>query len=67
MITVYACVLGGMPKPFTGESFTVGQIKTAMALENYTAKVNGDSVDTDTQLENGNLVVFTQAVKGGNN
>lgn len=49
----------------TTQASTIGELKAALSLQNYTAMVNGVSKPDSHQLEEGNFVTFAPAVKGG--
>ena len=44
---------------------TIGELKTELGLENYSASVNGSSQDDSYQLSDAQLVTFAPSVKGG--
>lgn len=56
---------GGSKQVLDGVN-TVKDAFTALKLEgNYTAAINGDPADMDDSLDDGDVVSFAQAVKGG--
>jgi len=61
---VTACVLGGDPVVLNGVD-TVGDVKTELVVEGYTATVNGEPADDDFVLEDYEFVSLSPAVKGG--
>lgn len=64
MASVVGCVLGGDPKRVTAD--TVEEVKSALGLEgNYTAMVNGENADLESELVDEDFVSFSPAVKGG--
>ena len=64
MAQVAAKVMGGSLQEKDAE--TVGDLKESMNLEgNYSAQVNGEPADDDTQLRDRDFVTFTKSVKGG--
>lgn len=61
---ITAQVLGGAPKVI--EAGTVQDAMNALGLTgNYSATVNGDAADMDTELNDYEFVSFAPAVKGG--
>ena len=63
MATIIAQVIGGTAKPQTAS--TVGEVKASMNLgDTYQASINGEPVENDTPLEDGNFVTFAAKVKG---
>ena len=44
---------------------TIGELKTELGLENYSASVNGSSQDDSYALSDAQLVTFAPSVKGG--
>ena len=65
MAKVTAQVLGGAPK-ILEDVYTVQEALEALELEgNYVANVNGDTVDMDYELSDGEFLNFATAVKGG--
>jgi len=66
MISVMSKVLGGSAKANElSDEATVGDLKEILGLSKHTASVNGDSVDDDYELSDGDYVNFAEAVKGG--
>lgn len=63
MAKVIVKVLGGSPQE--KEADTVGELREGLSLENYTATVNGETADDETELEDNQLVFFAPSVKGG--
>ena len=64
MAQVAAKVMGGSLQELDAE--TVGELKDIMGLEGtYSAQVNGESADDETQLRSRDFVTFTKSVKGG--
>lgn len=61
---VIAQVLGG-EKKVLDEVNTVGDVKSKLSVTNYTATVNGETQTDGYELEDGDFVSLTQAVKGG--
>lgn len=61
---VVAQVLGGEKKVLDNVN-TVGDVKEELGAEAYTASVNGDPAKNDYQLDDGDFVSLSQAVKGG--
>lgn len=59
-------VLGGQAKTQNlEEGTTIGQLKTTLGYSSHTASVNGSPADDATELNDGDYVNFSQAVKGG--
>lgn len=63
MANIVASVLGGNPKRMDVD--TVGEAKEELNLTNYTASVNGEPADDDTELTDEDFVSFAPSVKGG--
>lgn len=61
---VIAQVLGGEKKILDNVS-TVADVTKQLNVNGYTATVNGDQQGSDYELENGDFVSLSQAVKGG--
>ena len=58
-------VVGGQKKVLDNVE-TISDIKKAVNLEgNYTFLVNGETVSSDYEIEEGDIVTASQAVKGG--
>lgn len=56
----------GGSKQVLDNVFTVQEAFTALKLEgNYTAAINGDPANMTDGLDDGDVVSFAQAVKGG--
>ncbi len=62
MAKVQAQVVGGQIKQL--EADTVGEVKEALNAQTYTATVNGEPANSDTQLEDYEFVSLAPAVKG---
>lgn len=63
---IIAQVLGG-EKKVLDDVHTVGDVTQKLGVSGYTATVNGDQQKADYQLEDGDFVSLSQAVKGGIN
>lgn len=63
MASVTVKVTGGNVQEM--EADTVGDVKARLNLQAYTATVNGEPADDDTDLEDYNFVTLSTAVKGG--
>lgn len=61
---VVAQVLGGEKKVFDDVN-TVKDVTNKLGVTGYTATVNGDQQGPDYQLDDGDFVSLSQAVKGG--
>lgn len=61
---VIAQVLGGEKKVLDNVE-TVGDVKQQLGVTGYTATVNGDTQSDGYDLEDGDFVSLSQAVKGG--
>ncbi len=46
------------------EASTVGELKQALGVANYTATVNGEPQDNDYELQTGEFITLAAAVKG---
>lgn len=47
------------------EASTVGEVKAKMGADGYTAAVNGSPASDGDALNDGDIVTFAKAVKGG--
>jgi hypothetical protein len=65
MAKVIVKVLGSAPREIDADS--VGELKSELGLDSYSASVNGDPADSSTELSEGQLVTFAPSVKGGAN
>lgn len=63
MAKIVVKVLGSAPKEI--DASTVGGVKTALSLSNYTANVNGEPADDNASLSEMDFVTLSPAVKGG--
>jgi hypothetical protein len=63
---VVAQVLGGEKKVFDNVE-TVLDVKQKLGVTGYTATVNGDTESDSYELQDGDFVSLSQAVKGGAN
>lgn len=61
---VIAQVLGGEKKVLDNVS-TVRDAQTRLGAEGYTAAINGSPANVDEALDEGDIVTFSKAVKGG--
>ncbi len=57
-------ILGGSKQVLDNVN-TVGDVKTKLNVQAYTASVNGSPVTDNQELEEGDFVSLSQAVKGG--
>ena len=58
-------VAGGTKSVFDNVE-TVSDVATKLGVgEGYTAAINGDTAELHEQLEDGDMVTFSKAVKGG--
>lgn len=62
MAKIHAQVAGGSIKEI--EADTVGEVKSMMDAEKYTATVNGDPVSDDHELSDFEFVALAPSVKG---
>lgn len=66
MKTVKWSVFGGAVQTKQVEQgCTVADLKEQLNLTNYTATIGGEPAGDEDTLRNNDVVVFTQAVKGG--
>lgn len=63
MAKVIAKVIGGQPKEMDAES--VADLKAQLSLTNYTASVNGSTVEDGYELTDYEFVSLSPSVKGG--
>lgn len=61
---VVAQVLGGEKKVLDDVS-TVAEVTSKLGVSGYTATVNGSQATPDEELQDGDFVSLSQAVKGG--
>lgn len=64
MADVMYQVMGGKKEVAEGVE-TVGELKQKIGKTKLQASVNGDAVDDDYDLEDGDRVTFSEAKKGG--
>lgn len=58
--------VAGGSKQVMDDVYSVGEIKRRLGLtDGYTAALNGDTASDDTNLEEGDMVTLSKAVKGG--
>jgi len=63
MAKVIVKVTGGSAVPHDASS--VSELKSKLNLQGYTASVDGEPANDGDELEDGNYVTFSQAIKGG--
>lgn len=64
--TIVIAIVGGAPKKsveLVGDA-TVGKLRTQLEAGNKLASVNGDASDDAQMLADGDVVTFTEQVKG---
>lgn len=64
--TIVIAIVGGAPKKsveLAGEA-TVGKLRQQLEAGNKLASVNGDPAEDDQALADGDIVTFTEQVKG---
>lgn len=61
---VIAQVVGGTKK-ILDDVETVGDVKKALGVTDYTANVNGDPADDGYELEDQDMVTMAKPAKGG--
>ena len=66
MATIVIAIKAGAPKQSVtlGDKATVAQLRSNLQADKMLASVNGDSVQEDTELADGDVVTFTEQVKG---
>lgn len=57
-------VLGGSKQVLDGAT-TVSDVKRQLGVDKYSASINGEPASDHQQLEDGDFVSLSQAVKGG--
>ena len=58
-------VIGGDTIMLSGDFATVGEVKEHLERENFTAQVNAEAADDNTELNDADFIVLSQPVKGG--